>query len=70
MTKETVTYKTEKYNNRDRQIDKILTSKTFGIPIMIIFLGIILWLTIVGANYPSGWLTSLFEWLQVKIVYA
>ncbi len=69
-TKETVTYKTEKYNNRDRQIDKILTSKTFGIPIMIIFLGIILWLTIVGANYPSSWLTSLFEWLQVKIVYA
>ncbi len=70
VTKEIVTYETEKYNNRDRKIDKILTSKTFGIPIMIIFLGIILWLTIVGANYPSGWLTSLFEWLQVKIVYA
>ena len=40
-----------------------------SIPV-IIFLGIILWLTIVGANYPSSWLTSLFEWLQVKIVYA
>lgn len=70
VTQRTVTYESEKYNNRDRKIDKILTSKTFGIPIMIVFLGIILWLTIVGANYPSSWLSNLFEWLQVKIVYA
>lgn len=65
-----VKYENEKYNNRDRKIDKILTSKTFGIPIMILFLGIILWITIIGANYPSRGLSSLFEWLQVKIVYA
>ncbi len=30
---------------RDRKIDKILTSKlTFGIPIMILFLGLIFWI--------------------------
>lgn len=69
VAQETVRYESEKYNNTDRKIDKILTSKIFGIPIMIIFLGIILWITIVGANYPSSWLSSLFEWLQVKIVY-
>ena len=69
VAKETIEYMNEKYNSRDRKIDKILTSKTFGIPIMIIFLGIILWITIVGANYPSSWLSSLFEWLQAKIVY-
>lgn len=69
VAKETIEYENEKYNNRDRKIDKILTSKTFGIPIMIIFLGIILWITIVGANYPSSWLSSIFEWLQARIIY-
>ena len=41
------------------KIDKILTSKFFGIPIMILFLGIILWLTISGSNYPSNLLSKL-----------
>lgn len=41
--------------------DKILTSKTFGIPIMLLFLGLILWLTIFGANYPSKLLSLLFN---------
>ena len=57
------------YNARDRRIDKILTSKTFGIPIMILFLGLIFYITIVGANYPSEWLSQFFSWLQEKIVY-
>ncbi len=41
------------------KLDKILTSKLFGIPIMILFLGIILWLTISGSNYPSTLLSKL-----------
>lgn len=40
------------------KIDKILTSKYLGIPIMIGFLGIILWLTITGSNYPSTLLSN------------
>lgn len=52
---------------RDRKIDKILTSKTFGFPIMIFFLGVIFWLTIVGSNYPSQALFSFFSWLQGKL---
>lgn len=55
------------YSKRDRKIDKILTSKALGIPIMIFFLGIIFWLTIVGANYPSQVLFSMFAWLQEKL---
>ncbi len=43
----------------DRKIDKIVTSKVWGFPIMIAILSIILWLTIEGANYPSGMLFSL-----------
>ncbi len=47
-------------NNRDRKIDRILTSRVFGIPIMLFMLCCILWITIWGANYPSGILSSLF----------
>ena len=36
---------------------------------MIIFLGIIFWITIIGANYPSEWLSNFFGWLQGKIEY-
>ena len=56
------------YSNRDRKIDKILTSKKFGIPIMLLFLGVIFWLTIVGSNYPSQALFSMFGWLQEKLI--
>ncbi len=45
---------------KDRKLDKIMTSKKFGIPIMIALLGIIFWITIVGANYPSQFLSWLF----------
>ena len=58
------------YQNRDRKIDKILTSKRYGIPIMILFLGIIFWLTIVGANYPSQILSNLFAIIEEKLLYA
>ena len=51
---------------RDRKIDKILTGK-WGTPIMLLLLGIILWITIVGANYPSTWLATGFAKLQVGI---
>ena len=61
------TFEDENYSRRDRRIDKILTSKALGIPIMLLFLGVIFWLTIVGANYPSEILFSLFAWLQEKL---
>ena len=41
------------------KIDKFLTSKLFGLPIMVIFLAIILWLTITGSNYPSTLLSNI-----------
>lgn len=43
----------------DRMLDKVLTSRTFGFPIMALILSTILWLTIQGANYPSGLLNTL-----------
>lgn len=61
------TYTKKDHNKRTRNIDKIVTSKTFGIPIMLLFLGIIFWLTIVGANYPSQLLSDFFSFLQDKL---
>ena len=56
------------YSAKDKNIDKILTSKTFGIPIMLLFLGSIFWITIVGANYPSQLLFSFFGYVQENLM--
>ncbi len=61
-------FKNKNYRSSDRKIDKILTSKKFGIPIMLLFLGIIFWITIVGANYPSQMLSEFFMWIQKKLL--
>lgn len=45
---------------KDEKIDKILTSKLWGFPTMIALFTIVIWLTIEGANVPSGMLASLF----------
>ena len=58
----------ENYNStKTSRIDSILTSKKYGIPIMIVFLGLIFWLTITGANYPSELLSSFFTFIQDKL---
>ncbi len=42
----------------DTKLDSVLTSKWLGFPIMFILLSVVFWLTIQGANYPSGLLAS------------
>lgn len=64
---EVVTVKDENYNERDKKIDRILTSKKFGIPIMILFFCLIFWITIVGANYPSELLSAFFTNIEPNI---
>ena len=61
-------FENKDYANRDRKIDKILTSKKYGIPIMIVFLLLIFWITIIGANYPSQFLFSIFGNIQEKLI--
>ncbi|MEA5062126.1 MAG: ferrous iron transport protein B [Proteiniphilum sp.] len=43
----------------DLKIDKIVTGKWTGFPIMFLLLAGVFWITISGANYPSGLLFSL-----------
>ncbi len=42
-----------------QKLDRILTHPWTAFPIMVLVLGVILWLTIVGANVPSGMLATL-----------
>jgi len=49
----------EKKFRLDNKIDKIVTSRIWGFPIMFLLLAFILWMTIVGANYPSRLLSNL-----------
>ena len=51
----------EDHMRRQRRLDRLLTSKATGIPLMLLLLGGILWLTIAGANGPSAALSALFE---------
>jgi ferrous iron transport protein B len=37
----------------DQAIDRIVTSPVFGLPLMLVLLAIVFWVTIVGANVPS-----------------
>ncbi len=59
-----VCYCNDCMNTSTRKIDKILTSKITGIPIMLFMLGILFWITAVGANYPSEWLSIFFSYIK------
>lgn len=53
----------------DRAIDRLVTSRTLGIPLMLALLTLVFWLTIAGANVPSAMLATLlidnlYVWLR------
>ena len=70
ILKDAVCFNQVNYDARERRIDRILTSKIWGIPIMLASLFVVFYLTIVGANYPSDWLFSFFSFLEGPITYA
>ena len=55
------------HDTRDRRLDRIFTGKVWAYPVMLLMLALILWITIVGANYPSELLSTGFAKLQVKL---
>ena len=61
ISKNVIRYKDKNYYHKNNKIDKILTNKITGIPIMLLSLFFILWLTIIGSNYPSDLLYNLFS---------
>jgi ferrous iron transport protein B len=63
----TISYENQKYNQTDRKIDRILTSRIFGIPIMVGLLGLVFWLTITGANVPSKMISDFLFRVQYRL---
>jgi ferrous iron transport protein B len=47
----------------DQRIDRIVTSKIWGLPLMGLLLAGVFWVTIVGANYPSQLLFTVLSWI-------
>jgi ferrous iron transport protein B len=43
----------------DRTVDRLVTSRTFGFPLMLLLLTVVFWITIAGANVPSAMLAEL-----------
>ena len=68
ITNKCVRYNNKNYNRLERKVDKILTNKITGIPIMLILLSIIFYITIVGSNYPSSILSKLLFSLEKSLL--
>lgn len=43
----------------DRTIDRLVTSRLWGFPLMVLLFTLVFWLTISGANIPSDWIATL-----------
>jgi ferrous iron transport protein B len=48
----------------DAGLDRLLTSRMWGLPIMLLCLAGVFWITIVGANYPSQVLSTALFWIE------
>lgn len=68
ISKSVTRYQNSNYDAKDRKIDRILTGKRTGFPIMILLLLIIFWLTISGANYPSQLLFRFLFYIEDKLM--
>ncbi len=64
ICKKTVKYNKLNYDKKERIIDKYLTNKITGIPIMLCLLFLILWITISLANIPSDFLYEKLFWFE------
>lgn len=49
----------ERKYDLDQQIDRLITSPILGLPLMLLMLAVVFWLTIVGANVPSQILANI-----------
>lgn len=68
MCRGIIEFNNKEYMKKDRRKDKFFTGRITGIPVMLLLLFTVLWLTIAGANYPSEFLHSFFAALEEKMI--
>ena len=61
IAKEVTIFEDKNFDLKDQKLDKLLTQKSTGIPIMILLLMLIFWFTIKGADGPSDFLADNFD---------
>ena len=57
------TAKDKKYD-LDQNIDRLVTSPIFGLPIMLLLLTLVIWITVIGANIPSQMIATALFWVE------
>lgn len=62
-----VAFENKRYNRTDRKIDSVITSRIFGIPIMLALLSLVFWITITGANIPSAIIADFLFGIEPKL---
>lgn len=64
ISEECIIFNNTSYQLRDMRIDRIVTSKGWGLVWMVLLLCVIFWITISGANVPSEMLSTMFGQLE------
>ncbi len=67
ISKKTVSFLLKNFDEKNRQIDRLLTGKWTAFPLMLLLFTFIFWLTITGANYPSQLLSTALFWFQDQL---
>lgn len=73
LTQQVVLREDESQKSWRDKVDRIVISRTFGYPLMLLLLGVVFWITITGANIPSEMIASvlfafqdvLTQWFQL-----
>ncbi len=68
IASQTVHIEYANYDIKDRKLDRILTGRFTAVPVMLLLLGITLFITITGANYPSELLSKGLFWIEDRLV--
>ena len=54
-------------DSSSHRLDRLFLSRRTGIPVMLLLLFFVFWLTITGANYPSALLANALFWVQERL---
>jgi ferrous iron transport protein B len=57
----------DKKYDLDQRIDRLVTSPVFGLPIMLVMLMVIIWITVVLANIPSQIIATVLFWIETQM---
>jgi len=64
IAKRAVKSASDKKYDFDQKVDRLVTSPIFGLPIMLVVLAVIIWLTVQGANVPSQMIATGLFWVE------